>query len=246
VTGPRHTRRSGTAPVAATNRERVRATPEVPRVRTLTADETRTRVPDRAWADISTDDEHYCEHVKDFRRAWTDAAAVAYGEHLAAAAAPTDEQEAAYRRSVDELTTAWKENPEFGNAIHVATVLKRTEPLKEYLASDKPLSPQNRLGLIAIIEQLEQRIASLTTKKVGRPQRKSDPWNAATAERNATLLVASYQAAWRKENGRERVPPAKTDEMINRAIADAAKAFGMSVASIGKDNIRIALKAGRI
>jgi hypothetical protein len=56
----------------------------------------------------------------------------------------------------------------------VATVLKRTEPLKEYLASDKPLSPQNRLGLIAIIEQFEQRIGSLKNKKVGRPQRKSD------------------------------------------------------------------------
>jgi hypothetical protein len=42
------------------------------------------------------------------------AAAVAYGEHLAAAAGPADEREAAYRVSVDELTTAWKENPEFG------------------------------------------------------------------------------------------------------------------------------------
>jgi hypothetical protein len=42
------------------------------------------------------------------------------------------------------------------------------------------------------------------------------------------------------------VPAAKTDEMINRAIAEAAKAFRVPVASIGKDNIRIALKAGRI
>jgi predicted nucleic acid-binding protein len=227
-------------PVAATNDERVRATPETPRVRALTPDET------RAWADIATDDEHYCEHVKDFRRAWIGAVAVAYGEHLAAAAGPIDEREAAYRASVDELTTAWKENPEFGNAIHVATVLGRTEPLKEYLASDKPLSLANRLGLIAIIERLEQSIASLEHKKVGRPQRKSDAWNAATAERHAALLVASDQAAWRKENGRERVPPAQTEEMINRAIAEAAKAFGVPAASIKKDNIRIALKAGRI
>jgi hypothetical protein len=172
-----------------------------------------------------TDDEHYCEHIKHFRRARV---------------------EAAYRASVDELTTAWKENPEFGNALHEATVLGRTEPLKEYLASDKPLSLENRLGLIAIIERLEQRIASLEHKKVGRPQRKSDAWNAATAERHAALLVASDQAAWRKENGRERVPPAQTEEMINRAIAEAAKAFGVPAASIKKDNIRIALKAGRI
>jgi hypothetical protein len=171
-----------------------------------------------------TDDEHYCEHVKHFRRARV---------------------EAAYRASVDLLITAWKENPEFGIAIDMATVLGRTEPLKEYLASDKPLSLANRLWLIAFIERLEQRIAS-QNKKVGRPQRKSDAWNAATAERNAALLVASDQAAWRKENGRERVPPAETDGMINRAIAEAAKAFAVPAASIKKDNIRIALKAGRI
>ena len=193
-----------------------------------------------------TDDEQYCEHVKDFLRARTGAAAVAYGEHLAAAAGPADEREAAYRASVDQLTSAWKENPEFGNALHEATVLGRTEPLKEYLASDKPLSLANRLGLIAIIERLEQRIASLEHKKVGRPQRKSDAWNAATAERNAALLVASDHAAWRKENGRQRVPSAETDGMIDRAIAEAAKAFGVPAASIKKDNIRIALKAGRI
>jgi hypothetical protein len=34
--------------------------------------------------------------------------------------------------------------------------------------------------------------------------------------------------------------------MIDRAIAEAAKAFGVPAASIKKDNIRIALKAGRI
>jgi hypothetical protein len=219
VRGDRRTRGVGGAPVAAINDEHVRATPETPRVQGLTPDET------RAWADIAADDEHYCEHVKDFRRARV---------------------EAAYRASVDLLTTAWKENPEFGMVIDMATVLGRMEPLKEYLASDKPLSLPNRLGLIAIIERLEQRIASLEHKKVGRPQRKSDAWNAATAERNAALLVASDQAAWRKENGRERVPAAETDGMINRAIAEAAKAFGVPASSIKKDNIRIALKASRI
>jgi hypothetical protein len=47
VTGPRRTRRSGGAPVAATNDEHVRATPETPRVRVrvLTAEER------RAWVD---------------------------------------------------------------------------------------------------------------------------------------------------------------------------------------------------
>jgi hypothetical protein len=177
-----------------------------------------------------TDDEHYCEHVKQFRRACV---------------------EAAYRASVDLLTTAWKENPEFGLAIDMATVLGRTEPLKEYLASDKPLTLGNRLGLIAIIERLELRIASLeeriaSTQKRGRPQRKSYPWNATDAERNAALIVAALKAEWRKEHGRERVPPAETEDMINRAIAEAATAFGVPAKSIGKDRIRIALKAGRI
>jgi hypothetical protein len=115
--------------------------------------------------------------------------------------------------SVRSSGLAWKEKPEFGIPIDMATVLGRTEPLKEYLASGKPLSLANRLWLIAFIERLEQRISQ--NKKVGRPQRKSDAWNAATAERNAALLVASDQAAWRKENGRERVPPAETDGMIN-------------------------------
>jgi hypothetical protein len=159
--------------------------------------------------------------------------------------------EAAYRESVDLLTTAWKENPEFGMAIHMTTVLGRTEPLKEYLASDKPLTLGNRLGLIAIIEGLELRLASLeeriaSTQKRGRPQRKSYPWNATDAERNAAMIVARWKAEWRTEHGRERVPPAETEDMINRAIAEAATAFGVPATSIGKDRIRIALKAGRI
>jgi hypothetical protein len=238
VTGPRHTRRRGGAPVAETN------------------------------------DEHYCEHVKDFLRARTGAAAVAYGEHLVAAAGPADEREAAYRASVDELTTAWKdENPEFGNALSMAFVLERTStasdpsqkdyldrtstepdptgPLKDYLASDKPMSLGNRLGLVTLIERLDQRIASLeeriaSMQKRGRPRRKSYPWNATDAERNAALLVARWQAEWRKERGRKRVPPAETEDMINRAVAEAATAFGVPATSIGKDRIRIALKAGRI
>jgi hypothetical protein len=48
VTGPRHTRRSGGAPVAATNDEHVRETPETPRVRVrvLTAEQGRALVDD--------------------------------------------------------------------------------------------------------------------------------------------------------------------------------------------------------
>jgi hypothetical protein len=43
-----------------------------------------------------------------------------------------------------------------------------------------------------------------------------------------------------KEHGRERAPPAETEEMINSAIAEAATAFGVPAGSIKKRNIRIA------
>jgi hypothetical protein len=43
-----------------------------------------------------------------------------------------------------------------------------------------------------------------------------------------------------KEHGRERVPPAETEEMINSAIAEAATTFGVPAGSIKKRNIRIA------
>ena len=46
MTGPRRTRRSGGGPVAATNDEHVRATPETPRVRVLSAEERRAFVDD--------------------------------------------------------------------------------------------------------------------------------------------------------------------------------------------------------
>jgi hypothetical protein len=54
------------------------------------------------------------------------------------------------------------------------------------------------------LASLEERIAS--TQKRGRPQRKSYPWNATDAERNA-----AWKAEWREEHGRERVPPAETE-----------------------------------
>ena len=43
-----------------------------------------------------------------------------------------------------------------------------------------------------------------------------------------------------KEHGRERVPPAETEKMINSAIAEAAMAFGLPGGSIKKRNIHIA------
>ena len=40
----------------------------------------------------------------------------------------------------EEDIKAWKEDPEFGNALHLAVTKGVTEPLTKYLCSDKPLS----------------------------------------------------------------------------------------------------------
>jgi hypothetical protein len=94
-------------------------------------------------------------------------------------------------------------------------------------------------------DRLEQRIAS-QNKKVGRPQCKSDAWNAATAERNAALLVASDQAAWRKKTGRERVPIRMLSFLIDAAGTPNAFAASAMARLIMPSVSAGALKAGRI
>jgi hypothetical protein len=193
-----------------------------------------------------SDDEQHDAHVMCYIEArFGDAVANAYDRHFAAAGS-TDERDAAYSMSVGHLIDGQKENPAFGNVLNLAVVVGLTGPLKDYLASDKPLSPQNRLGLIAFIEGQEQLIAS-REKKRGRPQR--DPAavsEAERAERNAAWLVAFCKAAWCKEHDSERVPEAETRRMIALAIAEASKAFSVPAELIKEDNIRSALKSGRI
>jgi hypothetical protein len=127
----------------------------------------------------------------------------------------------------------------------LAIMCGQTKPLKEYVGSDKPLSSADREKLVVFIERLEA--LDPAKPKSGRPQRKSSyPWNAADAERNAALLVAHRQAVWRKEHGRERVAAAETEGWITEAIEEAAKAFALRAELIKRDNIRSALKSGRI
>ena len=54
---------------------------------------------------------------------------------------------AAYATYDADLANAWKEDPEFGNALHWAVALGDIRPLKQYLCSDKPLSRMNKRAL---------------------------------------------------------------------------------------------------
>jgi hypothetical protein len=49
---------------------------------------------------------------------------------------------------------------------------------------------------------------------------------------NAAFARGALAGGMSKEHGRERVPPAETEEMINSAIAEAATTFGVPAGSI--------------
>jgi hypothetical protein len=137
---------------------------------------------------------------------------------------------------------------EFGNALNRAIVTEETGPLKDYLASDKPLSLQHRKALGGYIRTLEKRIASLE-KRLGRPRRKPDSdkvSRAERAERNAAQLVAFEKQSWRKQHGRKRVPGHVVDHMIGNAIKAVAAAFEVPVEEIKADNVHNAHKSGRV
>jgi hypothetical protein len=52
--------------------------------------------------------------------------------------------------------------------------------------------------------------------------------------RQCGLARGALAGGMSKEHGRERVPPAETEEMINSPIAEAATAFGVPAGSIKK------------
>ncbi len=158
-----------------------------------------------------------------------------------------DGRDALFEVRKTELAEAWREqNPEFSTALDLAIMCGLSGPLKEYIASGNPLSRADGERLVAFIERLEQHIPT-SKPPAGRPKRKPDAApKAQAAERNAAILVAALQAAWRKEHRRERVPAAETDRMIAVAVKEAAKAFDIRAELINQDNIRNALKTGRI
>jgi hypothetical protein len=162
------------------------------------------------------------------------------------------------------LSEAWKEDPEFQNALHIAVVVGKTDPLVEYLAANKPLSSGNKRALAGLLQLQEKQIASLQNRPVGRPRRQADTVSdIEQAERNAAWLLAITKAAWRKELGHKRVPKHENDKMAEKCMKEAARAvvqwlskehqsFDIDrrakklVSRMNKDNVLNALKTGHI
>jgi hypothetical protein len=138
----------------------------------------------------------------------------------------------------------------FGNALNLAVMVGITRPLLDYIAS-KPLShSHDRAMLAGYIRELLKHIDELV-KQVEPPRgrRHRNPGKAPDkekAERNAAWLVAFTQDVWKRQHDRERVPAAVTDRMIREARHAAARVLRVPVSKISKDNIRNALKSGRV
>src|SRR5258708_7361455 len=179
------------------------------------------------------------------------------------------ERGAAYRDYDEQISEASKADSEFSDALYMAYVAGETRLLKDWVAAGKPIPPDMRVpvnrepdqsrvfvtgkpdqtrGVDALVAELLGR-PSLHEQPpaVGRPPRiagRAPP--AQQAERNAAWLVASQQRSWRERNGRGRVPRVESDEMIDAALKEAAKAFKVPVSTIRERNIRNLLKNARI
>lgn len=79
----------------------------------------------------------------------------------------------------------------------------------------------------------------------GRPKQGATS-DGSNAENYAASLVAVWQAAWRVQHKRQRVPGNKTNTMIAQAIKKVAADLEMPADKIKLDNVRDLLKSGRI
>jgi hypothetical protein len=165
----------------------------------------------------------------------------------------SDERAAAYREHDEQVSRAWKADPEFGNVLNLAITIGVTKPLRDYVEAGKPVPDEQVLvagesiPTHALVAELLGGHYHQQQEKQGRPHRiASEAPAAEKAERNAAWLVAFAQKGWRKRNGRKRVPRVETDEMIKAAIEEAAKTFGVPVAAISASNVRNVLKNRRV
>jgi hypothetical protein len=147
-----------------------------------------------------------------------------------------DERAAAYREHAEQLSSAWKADPEFGNMLNLAVAIGVTAPLANYL-DQHPLTDEQRRTLAAWIR-------SLSRKPPGRPRGRA-PGKVRDAERNVAYLLALFQADWRAQHGK-RVPDSVTKEKITELIELAAANFGVARGKISEERIRDLLKTGRI
>jgi hypothetical protein len=206
----------------------------------------------RGGARVAATDDHDA-HIRSYR-AYIGVVMLAFGEKLAAG--PADEREAAYRASVDELTTAWEENPEFGNALNLAVMTGVTGPLADYVETHRLTDAQSTT--------LGPWIRSLSRKRPGRQHghvssgikegpikledtRRSTALDIPAAERGAAYLVGHLRVEWLKDHpDRERVPSREFKAMIDEATTLVATSFGVEKDRISESNIRIWLKTGRV
>jgi hypothetical protein len=157
-----------------------------------------------------------------------------------------NERDVAFRARKRRVANEWKSS-EFQNHVYFATKAGLTQPMVDYLLSTKPLLRKDRQILATYLVSLRTELELLKPRRAGRKVR--TPSNAAEleiAERNAAWLVAFSKKSWREQHGRRRVPEKETKTMIRNAIEAAAKAFNKPAELIKPDNIRSALKSGRI
>jgi len=148
-----------------------------------------------------------------------------------------DPRAAAYRKYDEEMGSASKADPEFGNVLNVAITVGVTEPLADYI-DRRPLTDEQRRTLAAWIRMLSR-------KPPGRP-RGHALGTSSDAERNVAYALKLCQYDWRKQHGLERVSRNVTEKMIAELIELAATSFGVAKASISEENIRDLLKTGRV
>jgi hypothetical protein len=190
----------------------------------------------------------------DEQRVWVVAVAEVLGRRLGK---DKGERSAAHRAYDRKSAGAWKADPEFGDALNLAIEIGVTKPLRDYVASGKPIPkeivsvkdwgcpvPQD---VRTLVDELLGNQPQQQPQKQGRLRRIANKARLAEqAERNAAWLVAFAQKDWRKRNACERVPRVETEEMILAAIKEAAKAFGVPVSTINASNIRNVLKNHRV
>jgi hypothetical protein len=149
--------------------------------------------------------------------------------------------------------TPWPE--EFAFALHLAYEIGVTKPLRNYVASGKPI-PQDvvlvkghstRQDMASLVAELLGCPPDEPPPKRGRPHRIAGKASAIEqAERNAAWLVAFRLKAWREHNKRKRVPSLERKQIIADARAKAVETFKVPLDAIKTDNIHNLLKSGRI
>jgi hypothetical protein len=163
-----------------------------------------------------------------------------------------DERDAAYREYNKMVSAAWEADPEFGNVLNLAITVGVTEPFADYI-DQRRLTDEQRHTLAAWIRSLSRK---QKRKGKGRPRKgthqakpKYGPVELKliqNAEHRAACIVEGKKIDWRKQHGRERVPGSETTKMIDNAIKQVAKSFGIDESKISESNVRIAMQTGRI